>query len=196
MKDKVRPVVPAVVVIPNAAFVRRDKYKRLSFELTEQQYNDLIAKSEALLPNAITIPIVYDDFKEKRVIRGKAIKESGIEVDDDESLMPVIDDDHTMTEGAYYKVRGSLKATHLGQPPTPCVYFAITMIDPIGPLLEVLPGFTHQEAATIKPPKKVATTAVKPASALKPIKKAKKPAPVTVEDGSESGSDDEQSQTS
>lgn len=199
VKDKVRPVVPTSVVIPNAGFVRRDKFKRLSFELTEAQYDDLIAKAEALLPTATTIPVLYDDFKNKRVIRGKPIKESGVVVDDDESVLPVIDDDHRMEEGATYKLRGALKAARLGDPPTPVVYFAISTIDLVAPA----PEPTETEPSSPPPKKKevlpklkaqrdtTATTTVK--SAFKTVKKAKPaPPPVTVEDDDDdSGSDED-----
>jgi hypothetical protein len=193
VKQQVRAVIPAQVLIPNAAFVRRDKFKRLSFELTEQQYKDLTAQAEALLPTAMTIPVTYDDFKNKLVIRGKVVSGSGVAVDDDETQMPVIDDDHTMEEGATYKVRGALKGTRLGDPPQPCVYFAINGIEPVTTVpappavVEAKPKAkaTTKRLATMKPP---------------PGKTGKKPPPAfsTVEsdddDPSENEDDEQQSQ--
>jgi hypothetical protein len=182
---KVRSVIPATVVVPNAEFVRRDKFGRLSFKLSEQLYEELTAKAEAMCPEAVTIPVMYDDFKHVRVIRGKVIKGSGIEVPDEEDQMPVIREDefpHTMEEGGTYKVKGHLKVTRLGTPPQPCVYFSITLIEPVDP---PPPALEREPTSTLKKVK----TKVKP----EPVKgkaKAKSAPAAEVEDEADSDGSD------
>ena len=177
VKDKVRSVVPSAVLLPNTTLVRRDKFGRISFLLTDKEYDDLSAKAEAMLPDAVTIPVVYDDFNNARVIRGKPIKGSGITVStENEDELPVLEDQGPMAMDATYRVRGAMKATRgLGTPPQPCVYFAISTIEQVtAPLLATPPEPPQSpQPPTLKAaakPKKV----VKPTAAKKPVAKPPK----------------------
>jgi hypothetical protein len=149
IKEKVRPLEPQPLAFPNLVYKRRDKWGRLSFQLTREQCAELVAQAEAMMPSATTLPALWDDFVGSHILRGRPSKASGIVVDDDESSEPVLLDErgeeHTMAPGEAYRVRGAMKAGNIGKPPTPCVFFQIAALDLVMPLMTPVPK-------AVKPP--------------------------------------------